>query len=123
MTVTIRSLVPMAHVRSIARSVAFYDRLGFRVENSFTPPDEREPSWVSLVSGDARLMLTRADAPVVGSQQAVLFYAYFDDTAIARERLIAAGIEAGPIEFPFYAPRGEFRIHDPDGYVLMVTHT
>ncbi len=123
MTVTIRSLVPMAHVRSIARSVAFYDRLGFRVENSFTPPDEREPSWVNLESGEARLMLTRADAPVAGSQQAVLFYSYFDDTAIARERLVAAGVEAGPIEFPFYAPRGEFRIHDPDGYVLMVTHT
>jgi hypothetical protein len=39
------------------------------------------------------------------------------------ERLIAEGIEAGTIQYPFYAPRGEFRIQDPDGYVIMITHT
>jgi len=30
---------------------------------------------------------------------------------------------AGPIQYPFYSPRGEFRIQDSDGYVIMVTHT
>jgi hypothetical protein len=25
--------------------------------------------------------------------------------------------------YPFYAPRGEFRLTDPDGYTLMITHT
>jgi hypothetical protein len=24
---------------------------------------------------------------------------------------------------PFYAPRGEFRVKDPDGYDIMITHT
>jgi hypothetical protein len=26
------------------------------------------------------------------------------------------------ITTPFYAPRGEFRLVDPDGYCLMITH-
>ena len=56
-------------------------------------------------------------------KQAVLFYAYCDDVPSLRTTVIDAGIDAGPIERPFYAPRGEFRISDPDGYVVMVTHT
>jgi hypothetical protein len=40
-----------------------------------------------------------------------------------RERLIADGIEAGTTHYPFYAPRGEFRIQNPDGYIIMITHT
>ena len=31
-----------------------------------------------------------------------------------------AGVAGGEIKSPFYAPRGEFRVEDPDGYVLMV---
>jgi hypothetical protein len=32
-------------------------------------------------------------------------------------------VDAGPIQSPFWAPRGEFRVIDPDGYVLMISHT
>ena len=113
----------MAHVKSIPTSIVFYRRLGFEVENTFTPPEQKEPSWANLSSGRAQLMLSRADEPVIPSQQAVLFYSYCDDVPALREYLIAEGIEAGPIQYPFYAPRGEFRIQDPDGYVIMVTHT
>jgi hypothetical protein len=31
-------------------------------------------------------------------------------------------VEPGPIVHPFYNPNGEFRLSDPDGYVVMVTH-
>ncbi len=68
-------------------------------------------------------MVARASEPVDARPQAVLFYAYCDDVAAFRERLSAERIEAGAIRYPFYAPRGEFRIHDPDGHVVMVTHT
>jgi hypothetical protein len=78
-----RSLLPMAHVHSVPRSIAFYEKRGFSVGNTFTP----------------------------------------DDVAAKQAELERAGIAAGPIRFPFYAPRGEFRIEDPDGHVLMVTHT
>ena len=119
----LRFLVPMAHVKSVPTSILFYGRLGFEVENTFTPPEQKEPSWANLLSDRARLMLARADEPVIPSQQAVLFYSYCDDVPAFREHLMAEGIEASSIEYPFYAPRGEFRIQDPDGYVIMVTHT
>jgi hypothetical protein len=113
----------MAQVKSVPASIVFYRRLGFEVVNTFTPPEEEEPSWANLSSHRAQLMLALADEPVIPSQQAVLFYTYCDDVTALREHLIAEGIEAGPIRCPFYALRGEFRIQDPDGYVIMVTHT
>jgi hypothetical protein len=113
----------MAFVESVPGSIAFYRRLGFEVKNTFSPDGEPEPSWAYLLSDRAQIMVAKATEPVVPSQQAVLFYVYCDDVPAMRERLIAGGIEAGPIASPFYAPRGEFRIQDPDGYVLMVTHT
>jgi catechol 2,3-dioxygenase-like lactoylglutathione lyase family enzyme len=119
----VRSLVPMAHVRSVPASIAFYGLLGLVVENTFTPSGQEEPSWAYLLSDRAQLMLARADEPVIPSQQAILFYSYCDDVPALLEHLVAQGIEAGPIQYPFYAPRGEFRIQDPDGYVIMVTHT
>jgi hypothetical protein len=115
-TSRVRALVPMAHVESVPKSIPFYRRLGFEVKNTFTPSGQQEPAWAYLVSDRAQLMVTRADEPVVPSQQAVLFYAYCDDVPALRDELIAEGIEAGPIQYPFYAPRGEFRIHDPNGY-------
>jgi len=113
----------MSFVRSVPRSVEFYGRLGFAVGNSFVPPGETEPTWTWLSSGRAQLMLARASEPVVASQQCILFYLYCDDVTAFRAGLQAGGVEVGEITYPFYAPRGEFRVTDPDGYALMVTHT
>ena len=68
-------------------------------------------------------MVTTAGELVVSEQQAVLFYVYCDDVAAKRSELIAANITAGPMKFPFHSPGGEFRIVDPDGYVIMMRHT
>ena len=119
----IRSLIPMAFVRSVPRSIEFYRLLGFRVEGEFTQDGATELTWASLVSDRAEIMLARASDPVVASQQAVLFYVYCDDVAAQRQQLSEAGVTVSEITYPFYAPRGEFRIEDSDGYVLMVTHT
>jgi catechol 2,3-dioxygenase-like lactoylglutathione lyase family enzyme len=118
----VRSLVPMAYVADVATSAAFYGKLGFEVAGSFTPPGDDQPSWVSLQSGPAGLMLARDSEPVVAAQQAVLFYVYCGDVALMHARLAGAGLEPGPIARPFYNPRGEFRLADPDGYVVMVAH-
>ena len=118
----VRSLVPMAHVADVLGSAAFYEALGFKIGGSFTPPGEESPSWVSLISDGAELMLTRADQPVVAEQQAVLFYLYCDDVDGMHARLSEAGVNPGPIAKPFYNPDGEFRLVDPDGYVVMITH-
>jgi catechol 2,3-dioxygenase-like lactoylglutathione lyase family enzyme len=120
---TLKSLVPMAYVQSVRRSIEFYAKLGFEVGNTHTPEGGGEPVWAWLRSGGAHLMLAQASEPVDPDKQAVLFYVYCPDPAEFRSKLIEAGVEAGPIQHPFYAPRGEFRVTDPDGYVLMVTHT
>ena len=113
----------MAHVTSVPRSIAFYERLGFAVRNTHAPSEGHEPVWASLESGGAQLMLALANEPVVSSQQAVLFYVYCEDVAASRASFVSNGVAAGPIEHPFWAPRGEFRVTDPDGFVVMVTHT
>ena len=123
MTAAIRSLVPMIHVQDVDRSILFYTKLGLRTQHTFAPEGSEVTAWAELVSERARLMVTRASEPVGASEQAVIFYVYCDDVAEARAALIEQGVDASPIEHPFYAPRGEFRVVDPDGYALMVTHT
>jgi catechol 2,3-dioxygenase-like lactoylglutathione lyase family enzyme len=116
------ALVPMAHVQSVPRSLAFYQLLGFDVARTHVPEGLSEPVWAWLRSGAAQLMLARASDPL-GVPQGVLFYVYLNDVAGFRQRLVEAGIAAGSIRYPFYCPRGEFRVTDPDGYVLMIAHT
>jgi hypothetical protein len=118
----VKQLVPMAFVADVSRSIAFYAHLGFTVGNTFTPPDATMPSWAWLKSSGAHLMVSKASEPVIPEQQAVLFYLYTENVAQTREQLIASGLNPTEITKPFYAPHGEFRLVDPDGYVLMVTH-
>ena len=119
---SVRSLVPLVHVANLRVSLAFYEKLGFGVCNSFTPPGAEGPVWVYLASCSAQLMLNLADAPVVAEQQAVLFYVYCEDVAAMHAQLGEAGLDVGPVNTPFYNPKGEFRLIDPDGYVVMVAH-
>jgi catechol 2,3-dioxygenase-like lactoylglutathione lyase family enzyme len=117
------SLVPMAYVRSVERSIAFYRLLGFEEGNRHTPEGQAEPAWAWLKAGGAQLMVSAATEPVEPEKQAVLFYIYCDDVAAFREQLMRAQVNAGPIQHPFWSPGGEFRVVDPDGYVLMISHT
>jgi hypothetical protein len=120
----VRALVPMAHVFSVPRAMAFYKDLGFQCENSFAAEEGADPTWAWMETpGGAQLMLVCAEEPVDAAQQGVLFYVYCDDLPAKHVELLAKGMAAGPIERPFYAPRGEFRVTDPDGYALMLTHT
>jgi catechol 2,3-dioxygenase-like lactoylglutathione lyase family enzyme len=116
------SLVPMAFVADVPASAAFYRKLGFEEQGRFTPPGDDSPAWLSLCSGGAQLMLSRASDPVIADQQAVLFYVYCRDVEAMHRQLAEAGLNPGPIARPFYNPDGEFRLVDPDGYVVFVAH-
>lgn len=116
------SLVPMIFVKSVLHSIAFYKKLGFDVSNTFTPPGISEPAWAWLESGGARLMVTLASHPVDASQQAVIFTLYCEDVPSFRAALQNEGVVVGEIDFPFHSPHGQFRIADPDGFDLTVTH-
>ena len=123
MSETMQVLVPFVHVADVERSVAFYEQLGFTVGNTFRVEATGVLNWAWLQSAAAKLMLTRASGPIDPAAQAVLFYLYCPDVAAMRTPLLGRWVEVGEITTPFWAPRGEFRLHDPDGYVLMVTHT
>jgi len=118
-----RQLVPMLFVADVERSIDYYKHLGFEVGNTFAAGGATKPTWAWLRSDDAPLMLAAADEPIIPDQQRVLFYLYTDDVQTAHTALTEKGLAPGPITTPFYAPRGEFQLTDPDGYVLMLTHT
>jgi len=122
MDTSTKRLVPMAFVADVPRSCAFYEHLGFRVGNTHTPEGGDTPAWAWLESAGAALMVARAAEPVVPEQQAVLFYLYVEEVTATHAALAAQGLDVGPITRPFYAPHGEFRLTDPDGYALMITH-
>lgn len=118
-----RQLVPMTFVSDIERSVSFYKHLGFEVRNTFTQDGAATFTWAWLQSGSASLMLAAASDPIIADQQRILFYIYTDDVPSAHATLTAAGLNPGPIATPFFAPSGEFKLVDPDGYTLMIMHT
>ena len=132
----VHRLVLMAHVIDVERSCEFYRLFGFLQRNIL-----REPSgaayWAWMETKQASIMLARASGPVDAGVQAVLFYLYTNDLALLREHLLACGLhDAGPfhgaamgggargaestITYPPYMQEGEMRVHDPDGYVLLV---
>lgn len=117
-----RALVPMAHVADVSRSVEFYARFGFTMGGSVKGSDGTLV-WAVVEHGGAQVMFARASAPVVAEQQAVLFYVYYDDVPATRDALMNAGVDTSEITTPPHSPRGEFRVDDPDGYAILVTHT
>ena len=123
MSVVPKQVVALAYVADVRASVAFYEQLGFEVGYTHVDPGRGETVWVALERGSASLMLGKASEPVVAAAQAVLFYLYYDDIAGTHAALAARGLPVGEMGYPFYCPKGEFRLIDPDGYVLMLTHT
>jgi catechol 2,3-dioxygenase-like lactoylglutathione lyase family enzyme len=110
-------LVPLARVADVAASIEWYERIGFRLENTFE--EGGVLNWAYLARDGAHLMLGHATEPVT-DRQAVLFYLYADDVAAYHCELGEQGVEVGPLEPRFYMENGEFRISDPDGYTLLV---
>lgn len=118
-TPAMRDLVPIARVADMKRSIEFYGQLGFEVVGRYEP--EGETKWAYLRSGGADLMLTLADEPVTPAAQGILFYVYVPGVAAFREQLAARGLKVGELQHFFFAQDGEFRMVDPDGYVLLIS--
>ena len=64
-------------------------------------------------------MIGRSEGAVAAPGETVLFFPYVDDVA-THAALSVARLEVGSIATPFYAPKGESRLVDPDRYILMV---
>lgn len=118
-----KSLVAFVHVKNVERSIKFYADLGFIVANSLVPDGQTDLTWAWLQSEQANLMLGLASAPIDSSQQAILFYLFFDNIQQTHNALLELGHKPGAINYPFYMSDGEFRLEDPDGYVLMLAQS
>ncbi len=139
---TIKDHVPMAHVADVQRSIEFYALLGFTCHSRFSD-DQGVPYYAAVSNHLAELMFARASGPIDPTVQAVLFYMYCDDVSALRDHLLSKGYvdgglppsertpqdclsisPTGPIVFqvthPDYMQEGEIRLHDPDGYVILV---
>jgi catechol 2,3-dioxygenase-like lactoylglutathione lyase family enzyme len=111
-------LIPFVRVVDVERSVVFYQHLGFRVQDMAKYRDRL--SWASLHSDGAQIMFEGTNGPPDPGHQRVEFYLYSHDLAALHAQLLAAGIDAGPIEDGSPGPREQMRVADPDGYILMV---
>jgi catechol 2,3-dioxygenase-like lactoylglutathione lyase family enzyme len=118
----LRGVLAMIFVSDVARSIEFYKQLGFTAGN--THEDKGKVVWALLQSpdGHAQLMLANSARPMNPGAQDMLFYLYAENVEQYREELKAKGLAVGPMQYPFYSPRGEFRLEDPDGWSLFIAH-
>ena len=112
----------MIFVSDVARSIEFYKQLGFKVGG--THEDDGKLVWCELDTpdGHAQLMLAQSGRPMNPGAQDMLFYLYVENVEQYREELLAKGFAVGPMKYPFYSPRGEFNLPDPDGWGLFFAH-
>ena len=114
-------LVPLVHVADVQKAIEFYQLLGFEVKNTVRNEQGRL-QWAWVQNGKAYLMFARSGREMNPAAQDVLFYVYAPDVAAYRAALEAKGVKVGSMKYPFCSPRGEFRIDDPDGYTVFVSH-
>lgn len=114
---------PLLNVADVARSVAFYRKLGFIPRQ--TQDDGGTPVWAFLHSGRVGLMLNRQDRISADRRRArpdygdMVFYFYCEDARRLRAELQAQGVACGELRREPYG-LDEFRLRDPDGYELAI---
>jgi len=65
-------------------------------------------------------MLESAVEVVDAEAQGIFLYLYTPDVNALYAELETAGLNPGGLHNPPYMPAGEFRLSDPDGYVLLI---
>jgi catechol 2,3-dioxygenase-like lactoylglutathione lyase family enzyme len=118
------SITTEISVEDIERSRAFYEALGFSVDNEGIK-DDKGCQWYSLSNGGATLWILRRDvdefdSPGTRVGVGVHIFVGVDDVDAAYE---VAGDQgwaiAKGIEDLWYGLR-EFKVRDPDGYLVVV---
>lgn len=132
----VHRLVPVLHVVDVERSARFYQLLGLSPGEIMRDPTGRA-FWAMVGLGEATIMFAAASGPVDADVQAVIVYLYSHNVAALRSHLLASGLHDGgtfhglpgpnggrgvafAISHPHHMPSGELRVHDPDGYVLLI---
>lgn len=107
-------LIPMLPVESMPRSVAFYEKLGFSVENR-----NDGWGWAMLQFGECRLMVDQSINLHRGIPRLGVIYLYPDDIEGYHRSLRDNGLSVPDLDETFYG-MVEFRLDDPDGNRLWI---
>lgn len=111
---TMTRLIPMLPVKSMAASVAFYQKLGFSVE------DRNDGwGWAMLRLDECRLMVDQSINPHLGLPRPTVLYLYPEDIGAHHEQVRGTGLQVPDLEVTFYGMT-EFRVDDPDGNHLWI---
>ena len=111
---------PILHVADVARSIRFYELLGF--ETVDTQGEDGSLGWARLQCDGGALMFLLAEEPVDASAQSFLLAMYTPDLPGLRKHLLANGVKVSPITHPEYMPSGQITLADPDGYIVGINH-
>ena len=111
----------MLPVTDVARTIDFFETLGFKVGATHSSDDDTLV-WAWLSSGPTDLMVNCVEEPVEASHAGASIWLYTKDVEAAHQTLKSRGLDVSSIEHPPYNPRGEFHVHDPDGYAIFITH-
>jgi catechol 2,3-dioxygenase-like lactoylglutathione lyase family enzyme len=118
----VADLIPFILVTDVARSIPFYEALGFELVHRYEPLGLLEFAELESTAA-AKVMLARAEGlPEVDTLQPArgFLYLYVRSLDALRERLIESGFEAGEITDGSPGPRRELCVRDPDGHGHMV---
>jgi catechol 2,3-dioxygenase-like lactoylglutathione lyase family enzyme len=107
-------LVPMLPVSQLARSIAFYEMLGFAVQDRWDVQ-----GWAMLRSGAGELMLDQSINHPPDAMRTSVLYLYPDDIAAYHREVRERGLAVPDLEITFYGMT-EFRLADPDGNRLWI---
>lgn len=110
----LKTLIPMQPVADLARSIPFYEALGFAVRQR-----RDDWGWAHLACGEVQLMLDQSIHLHAGIPKTAVVYLYPEDIEAFHRDAIARGLALPPLEVTFYGMR-EFRIEDPDGNRIWV---
>jgi len=107
-------LIPMLRVKSMPASVAFYEELGFAVE-------ERNDQWrwAMLRFDDCRLMVDESINAHPDAPRQHVIYLYPEDVRAYHQQLRERGVAVPDLDVTFYGMT-EFRFEDLDGNPLWI---
>ena len=107
-----QQVVPMLHVPDVERTVAFYERLGFAVRQTYE--DEGELSFAIMRYGDSLVMLNCGGSPSTSARRDADLYIYADVNALYPQLAQFAEL-VGDLNDTFYGMR-EFTIRVLNGF-------
>jgi uncharacterized glyoxalase superfamily protein PhnB len=107
-------LIPMLPVKSMPASIAFYQKLGFSVEQR-----NDHWGWALLCLDECRVMVDQSINRHPEAPRQSVIYLYPEKIVDYHRQVQAAGIVAPDLEVTFYGLT-EFRIDDPDGNRLWI---